>query len=448
MTIVTDVGAARSRPLTTILSNLIWTLCTIAATGCGGNATNAALPYGPPSRISAQLFAPDQKGSPTFDHLFSFNNKNGSQPEGGLVELGGTLYGTTQLGGNSGCFGGYSIPGCGTVFKVTTSGKEVAIYSFKGEPDGAISWAPLISVNGKLYGTTIRGGNSQCDGSSNVPGCGTVFEITTSGTEKVLHSFQGGSDGATPSYWSPLVFVQGALYGVTHQGGANNAGTIFKVTMSGKESILYSFKAQSSESDPRSILFANGAFYGVSLGGGSPYRPNYGSVFKVTMSGKEKSVYDFKGSPDGANPSGQLVALKNAFYGVTTTGGKGNCYPDGCGTVFEVTVDGKEKVLHRFDPRRKDGVLLYSGLVSVGGLLYGTTVSGGKSGDDGGTVFKMTTSGTETILHYFGLYDKNGTFPDGSVTPIGNVLYGTTSYGGKATPKNKFGYGSVFKLSL
>ena len=151
----------------------------------------------------------------------------------------------------------------------------------------------------------------------------------------------------------------------------------------------------------------------------------------MTMSGKEKSVYDFKGSPDGANQSGQLVALKNAFYGVTTTGGKGNCYPDGCGTVFEVTVDGKEKVLHRFDPRRKDGVLLYSGLVSVGGLLYGTTVSGGKSGDDGGTVFKMTTSGTETILHYFGLYDKNGTFPDGSVTPIGNVLYGTTSYGGK-----------------
>ena len=144
----------------------------------------------------------------------------------------------------------------------------------------------------------------------------------------------------------------------------------------------------------------------------------------------------------------RVVALKNAFYGVTTTGGKGNCYPDGCGTVFEVTVDGKEKVLHRFDPRRKDGVLLYSGLVSVGGLLYGTTVSGGKSGDDGGTVFKMTTSGTETILHYFGLYDKNGTFPDGSVTPIGNVLYGTTSYGGKATPKNKFGYGSVFKLSL
>ena len=258
MTIVTDVGAARSRPLTTILSNLIWTLCTIAATGCGGNATNAALPYGPPSRISAQLFAPDQKGSPTFDHLFSFNNKNGSQPEGGLVELGGTLYGTTQLGGNSGCFGGYSIPGCGTVFKVTTSGKEVAIYSFKGEPDGAISWAPLISVNGKLYGTTIRGGNSQCDGSSNVPGCGTVFEITTSGTEKVLHSFQGGSDGATPSYWSPLVFVQGALYGVTHQGGANNAGTIFKVTMSGKESILYSFKAQSSESDPRRSCLRTG----------------------------------------------------------------------------------------------------------------------------------------------------------------------------------------------
>jgi len=358
--------------------------------------------------------------------------------------LGGALFGTTQLGGNSGCFGGYSTPGCGTVFKVAPSGKETAIYSFKGQPDGGISWAPLISVSGKLYGTTIRGGNSQCDASSNVPGCGTVFEITPSGNERVLHSFQGGRDGMTPSFWSPLVFVKGALYGVTQQGGAYNAGTVFKVTMPGKESIIYSFKASSSESDPRSILFTNGAFYGVSYGQGRVYNPSYGSVFKVTMSGREQVVYSFQGPPDGANPTGQLATLRNSLYGVTNTGGAGNCYPDGCGTVFELTLEGKERVLHRF--RSTDGALPYSGLVPFQGALYGTAL-GGKKGDDGGVVFKMTTSGAETILHYFALFGKNGDAPYGSLTAIGKTLYGTTSYGGNGTPSNKDGNGTIFSLT-
>ena len=432
----------------TIVIRIVLISCAVVAGGCSGNAINRALPSGVHSSTRTQFADANRTASPAFEHLFSFNDVDGAQPEGGLVELGGALYGTTQLGGNSGCFGGYSTPGCGTVFKVTTGGKEVAIYSFKGEPDGAISWAPLISVNGKLFGTTIRGGNSPCDASDNVPGCGTVFEITPAGGETVLHSFQGGSDGATPSFWCPLVFVKGALYGVTEQGGANGAGTVFKVTMSGKESILYSFKAQSSESDPRSILFSNGAFYGVSFGQGRTYSPNYGSVFRVTMSGKEKIIHSFKGSPDGANPTGQLVVLGDTLYGVTTSGGTGNCYPYGCGTVFGVTVGGKESVLHRFDPRKADGVLPYSGLVLLHGALYGTTVSGEKKDDNGGIVFKMTASGTETILHYFGLYDKDGTFPDGGVTPIGNTLYGTTSYGGKVKSGHKLGYGTIFKLSI
>ncbi|MGA8575780.1 MAG: choice-of-anchor tandem repeat GloVer-containing protein [Candidatus Cybelea sp.] len=430
-----------------MVTRIILILCAVVMAGCSGSALNRALPNGVPSITRTQFAGPNRAASPAFEHLFSFNDTNGAQPEGGLVELGGALYGTTQLGGDSGCFGGYSTPGCGTVFTVSTAGKEVALYSFKGEPDGAISWAPLISANGKLFGTTIKGGNSPCDSSDNVPGCGTVFEITPSGGETVLHSFQGGSDGATPSFWSPLVFVKGAIYGVTEQGGANNAGTFFRVTMSGKESVLYSFKAQSSESDPRSIVFSNGAFYGVSFGQGRTYSPNYGSVFRVTMLGKEKIIHSFQGAPDGANPTGQLVASGNMLYGVTTSGGTGKCYPYGCGTVFGVTIGGKERVLHRFDYlRTADGALPYSGLVLLHGALYGATASGGEKNNDGGVVFKVTTSGAETILYRFGLYDRNGTSPDGGVTAVGNTLYGTTSYGGKVKSGNKVGYGTVFKL--
>src|SRR5579863_6945471 len=88
----------------------------------------------------------------SFTHLFSFSLKNGAHPVGGLVQLGGAFYGTTQLGGDSNCFGGYSTPGCGVVFKVSPSGEESAIYSFNGGTDGSHSFAPLISVRGNLYG--------------------------------------------------------------------------------------------------------------------------------------------------------------------------------------------------------------------------------------------------------------------------------------------------------
>jgi uncharacterized repeat protein (TIGR03803 family) len=253
------------------------------------------------------------------------------------------------------------------------------------------------------------------------------FRIGPSGNERVLYSFRGGpSDGATPAFWSPLVYANGALYGVTDQGGADNAGTLFKVTLSRKERVVYSFKGNSSESHPRSIVFAHAAFYGGSLGAGV-YGSNHGSIFKVTLSGKKSTLYEFKDFPDAAYPSGQLVPVGKTFFGVSLGGGVNRCGSSGCGTVFEVTVDGKEKVLHRFDPRKKDGALPYSGMIYLNGFLYGTAVSEGPHGD--GIAFKMSTSGEEVVLHSFDFYDKNGTFPDGSLTAIGHVLYGTTSYG-------------------
>jgi uncharacterized repeat protein (TIGR03803 family) len=138
---------------------------------------------------------------------------DGAFPLGGLVAMNGMLYGTTSAGG---------AVGRGTVFKIAPSSAGYAvIHSFnKSSVDGAAPQANLIAVNGVLYGTTSGGGTGRY--------YGTVFKITPTGDERVLYSFMGGSDGANPS--APLVDVNGTLYGTTLSGGAAGNGTIFKVT--------------------------------------------------------------------------------------------------------------------------------------------------------------------------------------------------------------------------
>jgi uncharacterized repeat protein (TIGR03803 family) len=327
---------------------------------------------------------------------------------------------------------------------MTPAGKETAIYSFKGPPDdGSFPYAPLTDVDGVLYGTTSKGGNGPCYSTSLQTGCGTVFKITTSGDETVLHNFTGGADGYSPS-GAPLISAKGALYGVTIFGGAHGSGTIFKITTSGKKSVLYSFESNSPDSSPDGIVYVSGVFYGAAAGEGSPYA-TYGSIFKVTMSGKETTVYDFKGIPDGADPSAFLAVVGDTLYGTTLQGGKSGCGGSGCGTVFAVTMAGKEKVLHSFEQNTKDGVEPYEGVIVVQGALYGVTCCG--SGDSDGIVYKMTTAGQETILHSFtDPKVRDGWAPYANLTFANKLLYGTTGWGGD-TKKYKYGYGTVFRLA-
>ncbi len=149
---------------------------------------------------------------------------DGASPQGDLIDVGGTLYGTTILGGGSGC---YSGAGCGTVYAVTTGGDEKVLYRFAGGSDGAGPQVGLIDVNDTLYGTTTSGGGSGC-----VEGCGTVYSVSTAGAERVLYSFAGGSDGMYPK---ALVSVKGTLYGATSLGGdggnsSNCCGTVFALS--------------------------------------------------------------------------------------------------------------------------------------------------------------------------------------------------------------------------
>jgi uncharacterized repeat protein (TIGR03803 family) len=407
--------------------------------GCGGNAVGLSGPSA--QEASPSRFSP---GASSFKSLVAFDGADGINPNAGLISVAGIFYGTTSFGGSSGCQSYETIPGCGTVYEMTTAGKETAIYSFKGSPgDGSFPHAPLTDVNGVLYGTTSKGGNGPCYSSSLQGGCGTVFKITTSGDETVLHNFTGGADGYSPS-GAPLIYVQGALYGVTIFGGAHGAGTIFKITTSGKKSVLYSFKSNAPDSLPDGIVFVNGAFYGEASGAGSPYS-TYGSIFKVTMSGKEARVYDFKGMPDGAQPENQLAAIGDTLYGTTLRGGDSGCSSSGCGTVFAVRMAGKERVLHSFEQNTKDGVEPYEGVIVVKGALYGVTCCG--SGDSDGIVYKMTTAGHETILHTFtDPKEKDGWAPYANLMVTNTLLYGTTGWGGNTKPY-KYGYGTIFRVA-
>jgi uncharacterized repeat protein (TIGR03803 family) len=152
--------------------------------------------------------------------LHRFHLDDGAHPAASLINVKGTLYGTTYGGG---------AKNAGTVFSITTTGKEKVLHSFSGgRSDGAYPYASLINVNGTLYGTTTKGG-SRCG--SNL-GCGTVFSVTTTGTEKVVHSFRGGTGGADPL--ASLINVNGTLYGTTYTGGSScshsGCGTVFALT--------------------------------------------------------------------------------------------------------------------------------------------------------------------------------------------------------------------------
>ena len=357
--------------------------------------------------------------------LYNFGSypTDGEIPEAGLIKLNGVLYGTT-INGGSGC---YSSGGCGTVFAITTSGTETVLHSFSGAADGALPYAALTKINGMLYGTTAGGASTS----------GTVYSVTTSGKESVLHRFQGIPDGADPQ--AALIDVSGSLYGTTTFGGAQqNRGTVFQITTSDQEKLLYRFvfKSQGGHRDgkyPESrLLNVNGTLYGTTYEGGEG---NRGTIFKVTPSGSESVLHSFKGTKtDGAYPRAGLLYANGTIYGTTSSGGNGLC--EGCGnhehfgTVFEITPSGKEKLIYKFRGYPNDGAVPGE-LMYDNGTFYGTTASGGANcavSHGCGTIFSITPSGSERMLYSF--LPREGAEPVAGLVDVGGTLYGTTPDGG------------------
>jgi uncharacterized repeat protein (TIGR03803 family) len=384
-----------------------------------------------PSRVSGVRQSPRSvhHASVTETVLYSFCEAyrcpDGRNPAAGLTYFKGTLYGTTTQGGAYECPVGY---GCGTVYSITPSGTETLLRSFKGGEDGAIPEARMIVRNGTLYGTTYYGGE-KCPGG----GCGTVFSITPSGHEKVLHVFAGPPDGSRPD--ARLLNVNGALYGTTFYGGAyNDSGTVFSITPGGKEKILYSFGASGNDGTypEAGLIDVKGTLYGTTIYGGVNCAPaGCGTVFSITPGGKEKVLYSFGAhGNDGRGPSG-LIEVGDTLYGTTAAGG---AYGDG--TVFSITPTGKEMVLHSFSGG--DGWQPEAALLNVNRTLYGTTEAGGSGY---GTVFSITLSGHVTVLYSF-TGGQDGSEPQSGLSYVNGTLYGTTYEGGA------YAGGNVYSITL
>ena len=391
--------------------------------GCSQGAVGGS-PFAPSQNAQSSA---SKVSTGTFASLYSFKgNPDGAFPLAPLLQVGGSLYGTTSQGGTA------NANGDGTIFKITLTGDETVLHSFEGTPDGQFPQAGLIAVKGLLYGTTPNGGATAN---------GTVFTTTKKGAENVLYSFMGGTDGAGSE--AALTNVNGTLYGTTSAGGGTNCnsglgcGTVFKIDPSGTESVLYRFQGGSDGQAPAApLLYVKGVLYGTTFfGGGSGCNfRGCGTVYKIDPSGNESIVYAFKGGSDGSNPDAGLIDLNGMLYGTTSEGGGSN----NNGTVFRVSRSGKERVIHKFKGQ-SDGADPEAGLVAVKGTLYGTTFAGGA--DDFGTVFQMTKSGDETLLHSF-TFGADGGNPSAAMIDVKGKLYGTTKTGGTS------GFGTVFSVAL
>jgi uncharacterized repeat protein (TIGR03803 family) len=246
-------------------------------------------------------------------HVF-LGDTDGAYPEAGLINVNGTLYGTTAGGGGgpSNC--------CGTVFSITPEGVEKVLYVFKGDPDGSVPEADLHYAKGAVYGTTAVGGTPN---SGNPNGLGTVFRVTMVGVETVLHRFKAGSDGYTPQ--AGLVDVGGTLYGTTTQGGGPNSfGVVYAIGLDGGERVIHRFASDSKGTIPWSDLTnIDGSLYGTTNGGGS--RPfEWGVVFRMTTKGVETVLHRFAGGSDGELPQAKVIDVKGTLYGTTSSGGRSN----------------------------------------------------------------------------------------------------------------------------
>jgi len=360
---------------------------------------------------------------------------DGANPKAGLVLKGKTLYGTTWEGGAYGS----GDTGFGTVFKLTTSGKETVLYNFAGpwndaaQPMGSV----VLDTAGNIYGTSLNGGVNY--------NAGTVWMVTKKGQESVLHTFLGtNDDGMYPYYVTPVLDKAGNIYGTTAYGGHYGNGVVFKLGPGGAYTTLHSFSSTNGDGyNPVTgvTIDAKGNIYGVAAAGGAY---GYGVLFEITAAGTYSVLYNFQGGNDGIMPYSPPVLKGGSLYGTTEAGGAHNC-----GAIYKFTPakgkkTAKETILHSF-ANQPEGVEPWTGALVFDkqGNIYGTTLGGGTYAS--GMVYKLSPDGTLTVLYSF---DQT---PDGSSPFAGVVLdtagnlYTTAAFGGNL--QGEYGAGTVIKIT-
>ena len=364
--------------------------------------------------------------------LVIFAGPNGAaDPRTGLALSGNTLFGTTEGGGTN---------GNGTLFEIGTNGsgyaqvKEFSAMDNTGSnPDGADPRAVMVLAGGTFYGTTRYGGTN---------GSGVVFRMNADGTGFTnIFSF---NDSRVNTPVAALVASGSTLYGTTVQAGSAGFGSVFKINANGTGCTnIYSFNGTDGKYPTAGLVLSGNTLYGTTQNGGL----GYGNIFQVNTDGTHytniysfsptvlNGVTHFPTNSDGANPGTVLVLSNNVLYGTAYHGGA-----NGLGSVFKISTDRSGfTVLHAFAGNNGDGAGAGDLLLS-GGTLYGTAFWGGSSG--AGSIFKLDTAGNNfTVLKNF-TGGSDGANPNTTLVLSGGTLYGTTESGGLS------GQGTVFSLSL
>ena len=363
------------------------------------------------------VFKLDTTGQESALYNFTGGADGGAPASGVIRDAAGNLYGTTENGGTS---------NAGVIYKVGTTGQETVLYTFTGGANGGNPSSGVVrDAAGNLYGTA-----------------GVVYELSTAGQYTMLYSFTGGADGSA-TQTGVIRDAAGNLYGTTYQGGTAGYGVVYKLNPSGQETVLYNFTRGADGGSPQAgvVRDAAGNLYGTTVYGGigTSSSAGLGVVYKLDATGQETVLYSFPGAAGGTAPrTGVIADAAGNLYGTTSAGGPANQ-----GVVFKLSPQGLYTVLHSFTGG-DDGGSPQAGVTrDSAGNLYGTAY-GGAAG--WGVVYRVNTAGQETVLYNF-TGGADGGIPLSGVIrdPAGN-LYGTTCAGGVSWGFPGSGYGVVYKL--
>jgi uncharacterized repeat protein (TIGR03803 family) len=353
------------------------------------------------ANVLGVVFKLTPSGTLTNLHDFSGGTTDGADPASNLVQTSnGTLYGTTNSGG---------AYGDGTFFSITTGGTFTILHSFNGATEISAPTLLYLNGDGNFYGIGTFGGGSTEDGA--------LIKLTPSGTYSVVYAFNGTTDGKYPN---PQLVLgsDGAYYGTTPEGGANQDGTYFRVTTAGQFSVIGS--VASGREPVLTALGTDGDLYGFDDGANT--------IFKITNSGVQTVVYTFTENTDGGLPNTLIAGTDGNLYGLTTYYGA-----NGTGTFFEITAGGAFSTLAPL-PAKSGLSALITGPNST---FYATGSFGGSAG--AGEVVQLTKSGTASTIYAF---TSPGTYPYAALLQaLDGNLYGVTSAGGASDD------GTIFAVS-
>lgn len=374
----------------------------------------------------AAVSAPAQ----TVTTVFDFTNSNGTAtlPVGPMAQgRDGNYYGVTQG------------PSVGVIYKVSASGTFTLVHTLASDASEGQSCNGLVlGTDGNFYGTCEHGGN-------NSNSTGTFFKVTPTGTLTVLHSFDGTFSGTTDGCYPlglPVQASDGNFYGTTFECGVNDAGIIYKITPAGVFSVVHAFAFGSVDGNqPEGALIqgSDGNLWGtLSFGGAN----NGGAVFKSTLTGTESLVFSFGACPStttGCNPLAGLVqGTDGNYYGTAEEGGANNQ-----GVAFKVTSKGTYTLLHSFNSTTDNGGYPQLPLaLGTDGNFYGIAtdcIGGGCSPAD---LFEITSKGVFTDFFNFPVLGGNN-----NSVPLSPLLLSTTGTFYASTEEGGSGLGSFYSLA-